>query len=818
MDHNMDFLKHSVHKRMQEFIELNLDNNLIPTITRPTRITKSTATLIDNIIASQSLLTNSDSRIIIVIIIIIISNHLPSLVKFRDLLQKNNSVKIITSRNLCKKNIERMKNDLETTDWPAVITESVDESFDSFHDLLIDTVNKHSPIITRKISRNKFRKEPWVSASILRSINTQKKLYAKSIKSNASTRDMIKYKNYKKILDRLKRMGKTHYYQTKCVEFKNNIKKLWELINKVIGKTSDKGSIINYIKVNDIDILKEKEIADEFGKYFASVGKTFAGKVIPPKHNNLYYINKIVHNPKSLYMHCTTESEIEKLINKLPNKTSSGYDNLSNVLIKKLGTTLTKPLSLIFNNSISQGIFPNKMKLAETTPLYKSKETHYTTNYRPISLLITISKILEKIVYKRVYNFLHQTGQLYNSQYGFRTAHSCDNAVSELVGAILKNRENNKFTAALYLDLSKAFDTLEPSVLYHKLEKYGIRGNCLDWFRSYLTNRKLRSKCKLLSGTEYSDWYDVEYGTPQGSCLGPLLFLIFCNDLQKNLEFAECIQFADDTTLYFGHTNKNFMLCCLEHDLTIISDWFRANKLTLNVNKTVFMLFHPKGKKSDEYITFEDKKIRNSHETKFLGKWLNDNMSWESHIRQLTIKIKRNMSLLRKSKNILKTNAMLPIYYGHIHSHLKYGILLWGSMINQNQFRRIQTLQNKAVKLIHSSMHLDRIYRMYKIPNLKQLITMEQHKFAYRLVNDLLPENLLKAARTDPKGLTLRKTHVYNTRMKAEPNLPFTKSLLYHNSFLHQSIKLFSTLPVEIKSKNSLLTFSKSIKKLMSTF
>ena len=129
------------------------------------------------------------------------------------------------------------------------------------------------------------------------------------------------------------------------------------------------------------------------------------------------------------------------------------------------------------------------------------------------------------------------------------------------------------------------------------------------------------------------------------------------------------------------------MLCCLEHDLTIISDWFRANKLTLNVNKTVFMLFHPKGKKSDEYITFEDKKIRNSHETKFLGMWLNDNMSWESHIRQLTIKIKRNMSLLRKSKNILKTNAMLPIYYGHIHSHLKYGILLWGSMIKQNQFR-----------------------------------------------------------------------------------------------------------------------------------
>ena len=350
MDHNMDFLKHSVHKRTQEFIELNLDNNLTPTITRPTRITKSTATLIDNIIPSQSLLTNSDSRIIIDDI----SDHLPSLVKFRDLLQKNNSVKTITSRNLCEKNIERIKNDLQITDWSAVITENVDKALDSFHDLLINTVNKHSPIITRKIGHNRFRKEPWVSASILRSINTQKKLYAKSIKSNASTRDMIKYKNYKKILDRLKRISKISYYQTKCVEFKNNIKKLWELINKVIGKTSDKGSIITYIKVNEIDILNEKEIANEFGKYFALVGKTFVGKVIPPKHINLYYINKIVRNPKTIYMHCTTESEIEKLISKLPNKTSSGYDNLSNVLIKKLGTILTKPLSLIFNKEYFQ--------------------------------------------------------------------------------------------------------------------------------------------------------------------------------------------------------------------------------------------------------------------------------------------------------------------------------------------------------------------------------------------------------------------------------------------------------------------------------
>ena len=254
----------------------------------------------------------------------------------------------------------------------------------------------------------------------------------------------------KKILDKLKRISKISYYHTKCSEFKNNAKKLWELINKIIGKTSDKSSIINYIKVNEVDILNEKEIANEFGKYFSTVGKTFASQVKTPKHSNIYYIDKIIQNPKSIYLYCTTEPEIKKLIETLPNKTSSGYDNISNILLKKLCTTLTKPLALIFNHSISQGIFPSKMKLAETIPLYKGKEIYYTTNYRPISLLLTISKLLEKIVYKRVYSFLNQTDQLYNSQYGFRTAHSCDDAVSELVGEVLKNREKKIYSCLVF--------------------------------------------------------------------------------------------------------------------------------------------------------------------------------------------------------------------------------------------------------------------------------------------------------------------------------------------------------------------------------
>ena len=180
----------------------------------------------------------------------------------------------------------------------------------------------------------------------------------------------------------------------------------------------------------------------------------------------------------------------------------------------------------MFNLSMLEGVFPEKMKLAEVVPLYKSKEKYLTNNYRPISLLITISKLLEKVIYKRTYSFLQATDQLYDSQYGFREGNSCENAISELVGEILKNKENNKFTVSLFLDWSKAFDSLKHSTLLKKMEIYGIRGNAYSWFNSYLNQRQLRAKCSSSTGnSEVSRNYDIAYGMPQGSCLGPLLFI-----------------------------------------------------------------------------------------------------------------------------------------------------------------------------------------------------------------------------------------------------------------------------------------------------
>ena len=297
-----------------------------------------------------------------------------------------------------------------------------------------------------------------------------------------------------------------------------------------------------------------------------------------------------------MFLYPISRIEIQALIKDLPNKGSSGYDNISNLLLKSLSDQISNPLEKIFNKSLEEGLFPTNMKKADIVPLYKSKDKQECSNYRPISLLIPLSKLLEKIMYKRVYQFLEKTGQIFPSQYGFRSSHSCETAVSELLSTIIKGKEQGLYTVSLFLDLSKAFDSLEHEMMLRKLESYGIRGNVLQWFRSYLSDRRIRTKCYISSSgqLEYSEYKPINFRTPQGSCLGLLLFLIFTNDLNKHLHHCSSILFADDTTLYKTHRNLVYLQWCVQDDMNRLMEYFSINKLTLNLNKTVCVLFQKK--------------------------------------------------------------------------------------------------------------------------------------------------------------------------------------------------------------------------------
>ena len=358
------------------------------------------------------------------------------------------------------------------------------------------------------------------------------KLYKQTLHSHSTEEDASRYKAHQNLLNRVKRQVKTSYYIEKCKQYKTNTRKLWQVINQAIGKPCHKGSITPFITIDGVKMYNPKKIANSFGQFYSSLGSNLANKIIPGSTGIDQYIASIPRMVNSVVLLPTTQIEVAKIIKGLPNKTSSGHDQINNILLKKPSDTISYPLTIIFNQTISQGVFPDTMKLAEVIPLYKGRETDQTVYYHPISPLMTMSKVLEKIIYSSVYKFLDKNNILYESQYGFQNKRSCEEAISELLEHVLQAKEGGDISAAMFLDLSKAFDTLNHIVLLKKLDQYGIQGIANDWFKCYLHNRFL--KTKVLTGENklvYSDTFPISYGTAQGSCLGPLLFMTFCNDV-----------------------------------------------------------------------------------------------------------------------------------------------------------------------------------------------------------------------------------------------------------------------------------------------
>ena len=285
-----------------------------------------------------------------------------------------------------------------------------------------------APLKTVTISERRKIKENWITPGILKSIAKQKLLYKNTLKSRKDQHLHEKYKEYRNKLKQIMRKRKEDYYTQKCTEYRSNSKKLWRLINKLTNKEHDKTNLIECLKIDNIMDYNSKHITEEFGKYFANIGREPTNTVTKPIHTTDTYIKNILPNPKSMFLRPTTQQEIEKLIDKLENKSSSGHDDISNRLLKKLKTSISAPLQTIFNKSLMTGVFPDLMKKGDVVPLYKAREKYLTTNYTPISLLTTISKILEKIMYTRTYTFLTECNQLYKGQYGFRSHHSTENA------------------------------------------------------------------------------------------------------------------------------------------------------------------------------------------------------------------------------------------------------------------------------------------------------------------------------------------------------------------------------------------------------
>ena len=363
--------------------------------------------------------------------------------------------------------------------------------------------------------------------------------------------------------------------------------------------------------------------------------------------------------------------DIHRIINNLSSKNSSGHDEISSVLLKKLGNILSSPITTIINQSLKSGIFPDNLKIAKISPIFKKGDHHQIENYRPISLLPTISKIFEKVVFIQLYDFFSENNFLYPSQYGFRKKHSTELAALETVDILLNKLDNKQTPAAIFIDLSKAFDTIDHQILLNKLSYYGIKNTALKWFTNYLFARSQYVEIN----SQKSSKIKISTGIPQGSILGPLLFIIYINDFIKCSDLFKFILYADDTTLItpnLSEKNVNHV----NHELNKISNWLAHNKLSLNVKKTKFIHFHNINKTIPNNIVLRinNTTIEKTDSFDFLGLTLNENFKWKSHVNKVANKTARYIGVLNKLKTYVPKNILKTIYNSlfYLISHMVF--------------------------------------------------------------------------------------------------------------------------------------------------
>ena len=487
-------------------------------------------------------------------------------------------------------------------------------------------------------------------------------------------------------------------------------------------------------------------------------------------------------------------SDIKDCINSL-NINKSTRSDLPKTKFLKMSINVISPIiTSIFNKCITEGVFPNSLKIAEVTPIYKSGTKSDINNYRPISLLSPFSKLFEKHLYKCLSDFFVKNNVLYNKQFGFRNQCSTELAVIDIVNELSSNLDKNLITCGVFLDLAKAFNTVNHSILLKKLEKYGIRGLTLSLFESYLSSRMQVTKIN----SHVSSMIHVDSGVPQGSCLGPLLFLIYVNDMPLSTQLKTRL-FADDACLTFADKDPNKLEVNINNELSRVKAWLRANKLFLNYNKTNYLIFTKRKKKLKFNIIMNNYTLEEKNSTKYLGILIDNKLTWQAHIDSLKAKLSQSCYALYMLKSYANIEAMKHVYYGLIYSKIEYCISSWGGCC-VSRLSPIIKLQKKAIRLICNKPYIEPTHNLFiKMKMLKlvdifklKICTLVQHVKNNNIVGDLLIR-------------PLSHTHKHFTRLQKRNNfyIPSSNTNLGKTSFNYLAPKMWQEVPEHIKNINS---------------
>ena len=685
--------------------------------------------------------------------------------------------------------------------------------------ILTQAKQKCMPKKIVKFDKKKHKKSPWMTRGILNSINSKNKLYKTLLQTDPNS-DMYStlqtnYKAYKSLIRRSIMLAKRKYYCTTFNLHSNNLKKTWRTINEILNRGKGKDNLPLTFKTKQGDfITNEKEIANAFNDFFVNICNNTDNSQNVADNYSHYLKNK----PKSKFNFKEITLDITlSIIDSLKPKTSCGIDEISNKTLKYLKNVIAAPLTIIINQMLNSGIFPDALKVSKVIPLYKKDDKQVFSNYRPISLLPSISKIFEKVILLQLIEYLVINNIIHKNQYGFRKNHSTELAALHLVDDIYYKMDANELPLSVYIDLSKAFDSLDHKILLSKLQFYGITGSTLSLLTSYLSNRRQCTKYN----TTVSDFLSMKQGVPQGSILGPLLFLIYINDLPYSSSLFNFIMYADDTTLYcsIDKLNSNNRNDIINEHLNKVGEWMKSNKLVLNSRKTKYMLFHKHNKVVPNLdLNINGSTIDQVSTFKFLGLHINSQLTWQTHINEISKRISRVIGLLYKMQNILPKNILLSLYNTLILPHINYCILSWGKESDS-----ILLLQKRAVRAIASAgyrAHSEPLFKIYNVLKVTDIYQQRLLIFYYKILNNVISANFNNFIPTFSEGMNTypirnpqrqipKHSHEYikqtcRYQMTIVINEIYSNSGKYHNTVIFNTIENAANIP--------LASFKKTIK------